>query len=148
MGFILWEPWTWSRTDAYLVLLTAFTVFRVFMYVFFKEAVSKIKVTKAAWENPGYRECMYAYTTMVLMFMTFRLFMCFVGFALEEGSYARDLFCKLNLLQDVGMFIVSLKLHHRIMGYKQVIFVHHMTLTPPALMQGILVVAGIWLLML
>lgn len=46
------------------------------MYTFQHELVTKVKVSKQAWEEPAVREVMYAYTSMIRTYMAFRAAVC------------------------------------------------------------------------
>jgi hypothetical protein len=131
-----------SGTQLYLLLVIIVTAFRVFMYVFFKEYVTQVKITKAAWEQDGYREVMHAHTTMILLFMTYRLFTVIIAYQMED-SYGKDALCQMNLLADYILFLVSTGVHHKLTGTKQrIVLIHRLKWKPPVVLQFLLIVGG------
>lgn len=135
----------WSNTHIYLAGVAGITAFRVFMYVFFKEYVTKVKVTKIAWEDPKIREVMNAQTTTILMLMAYRLMAVVIAMGLEE-SLLKEVFCKFNLLFDAVLFLSQMGIFHKVAGTKPVVMIHNSTVKPPVVLQLLLVVVGTYLL--
>jgi len=114
----------------------AVNLFRTLMYIFQHEHVTRVKVSKQAWEQPPVREVMYAYTSMIRTFMAFRAAICFwAALYLEQGPVLTNLVCVMLSFDMFMMTKLLLKDNSKTM--------QHQNILVPGTIQASLCLSGI-----
>ena len=123
---------------AYLYYAFGVNLFRTVVYIVNQEHVSKVKVTKQAWEDMGIREIMYSYTGLIRMFMCFRAAVCYwAATELAEGS-GKVKFCAIVLAFDIYLMVQLV----RLADIKAKKVLQHQQILVPGSIQASLCIAG------
>ena len=106
------------------------------MYIFQHEHVTKVKVSKQAWEEPAIREAMYVYTSMIRTFMSFRAAVSlWAALIFQQGTAETSLACIMLAFDLYMMFKLMLKPSSKTM--------QHQNILVPGAIQASLCLAGI-----
>ena len=127
--------------STYFQCIATVTAFRVFMYIFFKEHVTKVKMSKAAWEDVGCREIMDMLTTVIRQFQFFRLMVVIWGSTLDDGS-KKDKLVFINIVIDLAMMYLLSGFHVKIWNIKRKVMIHQNRI-PPIILQSACLLSGV-----
>jgi len=101
-----------NAAQSYMLVVSLVSLFRVSVYVFNLELVTKVKILKSEWENLSVREVAYGMTTLIRHLMTFKFSLSSWGvFFLETDPFETRnvLFCLCFFLSDIYIFIELFK---------------------------------------
>ena len=128
--------------NLYLWIVTVITGFRAFMYIFFLDHVSCVKISPKGWMDVGNREMMHSYCNSILASSIFRLLLnLWAQFSLEDGP-SKNAFCVISLILDVMFMLVLTGVVRTVLGRSQGVLIHRNRI-PPLTLQSIVLVSGL-----
>lgn len=93
-----------SHCRMYLILASAFSLFRFIMYHLRHEYVTKVKITPVAWQNSDVRDIAFQYTAQIRLFMGFRALVYGWGASLIETPISCQL-AYISLFVDIYLLL-------------------------------------------
>lgn len=128
-----------SPLVAYFGYASALNLFRAVTYFINLEGVTKIKITKQAWEDPRVQEVAYAYARTIRLLMVFRSLVCLWALCVLVDDNSRQSLCAVITIFDCYM------LHgiRRTALHRDKLAIGHQNIMLPACIHGSGCVAGI-----
>lgn len=130
-------------TNLYLYFTFGLNLFRTVMYTANLKYVTEIKVPKSNQDNDAIMEAMYAYTSCVRLFMTFRTCITLWASSFLPESDGKDYLCYILLTFDSYMFSSFI---YRIIFPKTSYVLKRDAILLPATIQSMFVFAGLLLI--
>ena len=119
----------------YLRCVALFSAFRVVIYIINLELVTRVKISKADWENLRIRELAYTWTKQIQNLMTFRTLVFGLGSFLRNRE-ERNVLALLSFCTDLQIMFVIYRVYYVKSAKTANSVLVHENAIPPTLIQG------------